>query len=232
MTDPPRDRRPARDHRPARAPSSAPAQPRPRFGGAGADRVRQPGQDLQGRRPRGGRAPGPRPASSSAASSSPSSAPPGRARARCSTSSAASTSRRPVGPSSPAISSREMGPREQTRYLRQVIGFVWQQTAPQPAAVPDRRRERRAADGLRRAVRRTSGRHGRCELLDQVGLADRADHRPDRAVRRRAAARRDRGRPRQRARGPARRRADRRARLRRPRPRSSSSSAGSTGSSA
>jgi ABC-type lipoprotein export system ATPase subunit len=73
----------------------------------------------------------------------------------------------------------ELGAREQTRYLRQVIGFIWQQTGRNllpyltalenvalPMAfdgVPDDARHRRALD-----------------LLDKVGLADRAGHRPDR----------------------------------------------------
>ena len=102
----------------------------------------------------------------------------------------------------------------------------------QPPAVPDRARERRAADGPRRACRPPTDKAVARELLEQVGLADRADHRPEPTVRRRAAARRDRGRPRQPTRGPARRRADRRARHRRPRTRSSTCSGGSTRSSA
>ena len=51
-----------------------------------------------------------------------------------------------------------MGSTEQTRYLRHVIGFVWQQTVAQPPAVPDGARERRAADGLRRRVGRDARR--------------------------------------------------------------------------
>ena len=73
----------------------------------------------------------------------------------------------------------ELGPREQTRYLRQVIGFIWQQTgrnllpyltALENVALP------MAFDGVPDDVRTTRAR----ELLRQVGLADRADHRPDR----------------------------------------------------
>jgi ABC-type lipoprotein export system ATPase subunit len=73
----------------------------------------------------------------------------------------------------------ELGAREQTRYLRQVIGFVWQQTgrnllpyltALENVALP------MAFDGLPADVRATRAR----ELLRQVGLAERADHRPDR----------------------------------------------------
>ncbi|HET7168084.1 MAG TPA: ABC transporter ATP-binding protein [Candidatus Limnocylindrales bacterium] len=71
----------------------------------------------------------------------------------------------------------ELGPREQTRYLRQVIGFVWQQTernllpyltALENVTLP------MAFDGVASAERDARGR----ELLRQVGLADRADHRP------------------------------------------------------
>ena len=72
-----------------------------------------------------------------------------------------------------------MGSTEQTRYLRHVIGFVWQQTVPEPPAVPDGAGERRAADGLRWRVGLDAQTRSRHELLDQVGLADRADHRPD-----------------------------------------------------
>ncbi len=73
----------------------------------------------------------------------------------------------------------ELGPREQTRYLRQVIGFIWQQTgrnllpyltAVENVALP------MAFDGVSDAVRRERA----LALLEQVGLADRADHRPDR----------------------------------------------------
>jgi ABC-type lipoprotein export system ATPase subunit len=73
----------------------------------------------------------------------------------------------------------ELGPREQTRYLRQVIGFIWQQTgrnllpyltAVENVALP------MAFDGVSHDARRTRA----LDLLDKVGLADRADHRPDR----------------------------------------------------
>jgi ABC-type lipoprotein export system ATPase subunit len=73
----------------------------------------------------------------------------------------------------------ELGPREQTRYLRQVIGFIWQQTgrnllpyltAVENVALP------MAFDGVPDDVRRLRA----LDLLDKVGLADRADHRPDR----------------------------------------------------
>ena len=112
-----------------RAPSGRRAQPRPRYGDRGADRVRQPGQDLQGRRPRGRRPAGPRPARRDRASSSRSSA--RRASGK-------STLMNILGgldvPSAGRAvvaghDSAEMGRRERTRYRRQVIGFVWQQTA-------------------------------------------------------------------------------------------------------
>ena len=73
----------------------------------------------------------------------------------------------------------ELGPREQTRYLRQVIGFIWQQTgrnllpyltALENVALP------MAFDGVAEDVRRRRA----LDLLGKVGLADRADHRPDR----------------------------------------------------
>jgi ABC-type lipoprotein export system ATPase subunit len=71
----------------------------------------------------------------------------------------------------------ELGPREQTRYLRQVIGFIWQQTgrnllpyltAAENVALP------MAFDGVPDDVRATRAR----ELLRQVGMAERADQRP------------------------------------------------------
>jgi ABC-type lipoprotein export system ATPase subunit len=73
----------------------------------------------------------------------------------------------------------ELGAREQTRYLRQVIGFIWQQTgrnllpyltAVENVALP------MAFDGVPDDVRRARA----LDLLDKVGLSDRADHRPDR----------------------------------------------------
>jgi ABC-type lipoprotein export system ATPase subunit len=72
----------------------------------------------------------------------------------------------------------ELGPREQTRYLRQVIGFIWQQTgrnllpyltAVENVALP------MAFDGVADDVRRTRA----IELLRQVAMDERADHRPD-----------------------------------------------------
>jgi ABC-type lipoprotein export system ATPase subunit len=73
----------------------------------------------------------------------------------------------------------ELGAREQTLYLRQVIGFVWQQTSrnllPYLSALENVTLPM-AFDGLPQAARDARAR----ELLAQVGLGDRADHRPDR----------------------------------------------------
>jgi ABC-type lipoprotein export system ATPase subunit len=73
----------------------------------------------------------------------------------------------------------ELSAHEQTAYLRQVIGFVWQQTsrnvlsyltALENVTLP------MVFDGLPQHEREARGRL----LLEQVGLADRSDHRPDR----------------------------------------------------
>jgi len=69
--------------------------------------------------------------------------------------------------------------REQVLYLRRVIGFVWQQTARN--VLPYLTARENVAlpmvfDGVPSRVRDARAR----ELLAQVGLADRADHRPDR----------------------------------------------------
>jgi ABC-type lipoprotein export system ATPase subunit len=72
----------------------------------------------------------------------------------------------------------DMGTREQTDYLRRVIGFVWQQssrnllpylTVLENVTMP------MVLDGLGTRARDGAAR----ELLDQVGLLDRLDHRPD-----------------------------------------------------
>jgi putative ABC transport system ATP-binding protein len=72
----------------------------------------------------------------------------------------------------------DIGSREQTRYLRHVIGFVWQQTsrnlmpyltALENVALP------MVLDGVSSHDRAAIAR----ELLERVGLKDRADHRPD-----------------------------------------------------
>jgi ABC-type lipoprotein export system ATPase subunit len=71
----------------------------------------------------------------------------------------------------------DMSSAEQTRYLRHVIGFVWQQTsrnllpyltALENVALP------MVLDGIAPGAREARAR----ELLEQVGLADRIDHRP------------------------------------------------------
>ena len=93
-----------------------------------------------------------------------------------------------------------------------MIGFVWQQSVAQPAAVPDRARERRRCRWSSTASASRAREAAARDLLDQVGLADRRRPPPGRAVRRRAAAGGDRGRAGQPARGAPRRRADRRAR--------------------
>ena len=73
----------------------------------------------------------------------------------------------------------QLGTAEQTRYLRQVIGFVWQQTARnllpyltalENVALP------MILDGVSDHARMSRAR----ELLREVDLADRADFRPDR----------------------------------------------------
>ena len=73
----------------------------------------------------------------------------------------------------------QLGTAEQTRYLRQVIGFVWQQTARnllpyltalENVALP------MILDGVADHARMSRAR----ELLREVDLADRADFRPDR----------------------------------------------------
>ena len=72
-----------------------------------------------------------------------------------------------------------MGRRERTSYRRRVIGFVWQQTArnllPYLSAVENVELPM-ILDGAAGSVRRRTA----MELLATVGLADRADHRPDR----------------------------------------------------
>ncbi len=73
----------------------------------------------------------------------------------------------------------EMGPSERTRYRRQVLGFVWQQTArnllPYLTA-----RENIELPMLLEGLRRSEQRARADELLALVGLLDRAEHRPDR----------------------------------------------------
>jgi len=73
----------------------------------------------------------------------------------------------------------EMGPAERTRYRRQVLGFVWQQTArnllPYLTA-----RENIELPMLLEGASRRDQRARAAELLELVGLTDRADHHPDR----------------------------------------------------
>ena len=72
----------------------------------------------------------------------------------------------------------EMGSAERTRYRRQVLGFVWQQTArnllPYLSA-----RENVELPMLLEGVPRGDRTARTAWLLDLVGLADRGDHRPD-----------------------------------------------------
>jgi ABC-type lipoprotein export system ATPase subunit len=70
-----------------------------------------------------------------------------------------------------------LGRRERTRYRRRVVGFVWQQTSrnllPYLSAVENVELPMTLDGRPRRRARAL-------ELLDLVGLADRAKHRPDR----------------------------------------------------
>jgi ABC-type lipoprotein export system ATPase subunit len=72
----------------------------------------------------------------------------------------------------------EMGSRERTEYRRSVVGFVWQQTArnllPYLSA-----RENIELPMLLEGIPRAEQRVRAAELLELVGLSDRADHRPD-----------------------------------------------------
>ncbi len=102
-----------------------------------------------------------------------------------------------------------MSSAERTRFRRRVVGFVWQQTGrnllPYLSAVENVE--------LPMILDGRAGRRARAlELLDLVGLADRADASAGPALGRRAAAGGDRGRPRQRPVGRACRRAHGRAR--------------------
>jgi ABC-type lipoprotein export system ATPase subunit len=73
----------------------------------------------------------------------------------------------------------EMGTREHTDYLRNVIGFVWQQTSRNLFPYLTARENVElpmVLEGMGPLARERRVR----ELLEQVGMADRADHRPDR----------------------------------------------------
>jgi ABC-type lipoprotein export system ATPase subunit len=72
-----------------------------------------------------------------------------------------------------------MGRRQRTRYRRRVVGFVWQQTSRNLLPYLD------AAENvelplLLEGVAPRERRRRTLELLEQVGLADRASHRPER----------------------------------------------------
>jgi ABC-type lipoprotein export system ATPase subunit len=72
----------------------------------------------------------------------------------------------------------QMGRKERNAYRRHVIGFVWQQTARNllPYLTAQQNVELpMMMNGVDRAKRRERA----AELLGRVGLADRADHRPD-----------------------------------------------------
>jgi ABC-type lipoprotein export system ATPase subunit len=70
----------------------------------------------------------------------------------------------------------QMGRRERTRYRRRTIGFVWQQTAknllPYLSAVENVE--------MPMILNGSANRQRALELLGMVGLAERADHRPER----------------------------------------------------
>lgn len=73
----------------------------------------------------------------------------------------------------------EMGARERTDYRRRVIGFVWQQTARNLLPYLTARQNVELPMLLNGLGHRERGARAG-ELLAQVGLADRADHRPER----------------------------------------------------
>jgi ABC-type lipoprotein export system ATPase subunit len=71
----------------------------------------------------------------------------------------------------------QMGRRERTHYHRRVVGFVWQQTSRNLLPYLS------AAENIELPMildRRSARRQRALELLDMVGLVDRADHRPER----------------------------------------------------
>ena len=71
----------------------------------------------------------------------------------------------------------QMGPRERTRYRREVIGFVWQQTARNLVPYLDALSNVELPMTFGR--NRADDRRGRArELLERVGLGDRLTHRP------------------------------------------------------
>jgi ABC-type lipoprotein export system ATPase subunit len=71
-----------------------------------------------------------------------------------------------------------MSQKDRTRYRRQVIGFIWQQTGRNLLPYLTARENVEMPmilEGTPRAIRRARA----LELLDLVGLAERADHRPE-----------------------------------------------------
>jgi putative ABC transport system ATP-binding protein len=72
----------------------------------------------------------------------------------------------------------QMGPQERTRYRRSVVGFVWQQTARNLLPYLTSR-ENIELPMLLEGVGRREQKTRADELLALVGLADRANHRPD-----------------------------------------------------
>jgi len=73
----------------------------------------------------------------------------------------------------------EMGRRERTNYRRRVIGFVWQQTARNLLPYLSARQNVELPMLLNGVGRGDRGRRA-TDLLARVGLADRAEHRPER----------------------------------------------------
>ena len=72
----------------------------------------------------------------------------------------------------------ELGPREQTRYLRQVIGFVWQQTGRNLLPYLTALENVALPMVVRRGPGRTSARRGRASCFARSASIERADHRP------------------------------------------------------
>jgi ABC-type lipoprotein export system ATPase subunit len=72
-----------------------------------------------------------------------------------------------------------MGRRQRTRYRRRVVGFVWQQTSRNLLPYLDAA-ENVELPMLLDGVARRERRRRASELLERVGLADRASHRPER----------------------------------------------------
>ena len=70
-----------------------------------------------------------------------------------------------------------LGDDDLTRYRAQRVGFVWQGTARNLVPYLSVRENVRLPGSIRGGVR-AAGRHGVDELLELVGLADRASHRP------------------------------------------------------